>query len=265
MKTLSRPRLGVNIDHVATVRKARGEDYPDPVRAALLALEAGADSITAHLREDRRHICDADIENLKSHISAPLNLEMAPTDEMLRFVLQQKPDACCIVPERREEVTTEGGLNVVGLHNHLVPFVKELRSIPTIRISFFVEPQTEQLEAAAASGVDVVELHTGRYCRLHLAGDKDGSEEEWSHLVEAAAVASKLGLEVHAGHGLDFETAQRVSAIEEIAELNIGHFIVSEALFTGMPDVVKRMMAAMESGRNQSASNSYNGSLSQEA
>ena len=239
-----RVRLGVNIDHVATVRNARGGVHPDPVRAAREALAAGADGITAHLREDRRHITDPDIAALSDLCDAagrPLNLEMAVTEEMLAIALRHRPHAACLVPERREEVTTEGGLAVAGHEARIQPVVKAL-SDAGMRVSLFIEPSLEQVEAAHAVGAQVVELHTGRYC--HLSGDDQAVEFE--RLQTAAARAFDLGLEVHAGHGLDYATAAHMMAISEIRELNIGHFLIGEAVFVGLTPAIHRMRAAMD-------------------
>lgn len=236
-------RLGVNIDHVATVRNARGGVHPDPVRAAEEAIGAGADGITAHLREDRRHITDADIERLTalcSQAGKPLNFEMAVTDEMLAIALRHRPHAACLVPERREEVTTEGGLAVAGHEARIAPVVKAL-SDAGIRVSLFIEPSAEQVEAAAAVGAQVVEFHTGRYCHLHPA--ERGVELD--RLAAASAQADILGLEVHAGHGLDYDTAAEMLAIREIQELNIGHFLIGEAVFVGLAAAIRRMREAM--------------------
>ena len=240
-----RVRLGVNIDHVATVRNARGGVHPDPVRAAREALQAGADGITAHLREDRRHITDADIAALSAlcaEAGQPLNLEMAVTDEMLAIALRHKPHAACLVPERREEVTTEGGLAVAGHEARIGPVVRAL-SDAGIRVSLFIEPSAEQVAASAAIGASVIELHTGRYC--HLSPGERGAE--FDRLAAAAAQAAELGLEVHAGHGLDYLTAAEMMAIAEIRELNIGHFLIGEAVFLGLAEAVRRMRAAMDS------------------
>ena len=240
-----RVRLGVNIDHVATVRNARGGVHPDPVRAAREALQAGADGITAHLREDRRHITDADIAALSAlcaEAGQPLNLEMAVTDEMLAIALRHKPHAACLVPERREEVTTEGGLAVAGHEARIGPVVRAL-SDAGIRVSLFIEPSAEQVAASAAIGASVIELHTGRYC--HLSPGERGAE--FDRLAAAAAQAAELGLEVHAGHGLDYVTAAEMMAIAEIRELNIGHFLIGEAVFIGLAEAVRRMRAAMDS------------------
>jgi pyridoxine 5-phosphate synthase len=237
-------RLGVNIDHVATIRNARGGLFPDPVRAALLAANAGADGITAHLREDRRHISDIDIERLSRDIDLPLNLEMAATEEMLQIALRHRPHAACIVPEKREERTTEGGLDVVGGHNHLAPIVARL-SDAGIRVSLFIEADRRQLDAARALGAPVVELHTGAYCEAQ--GEERGRLLQ--RLVDAAKHAEAIGLECHAGHGLSYETVSPVAAIPTIAELNIGHFLVGEAIFVGLDTTIKRMRALMDEAR----------------
>jgi len=237
-------RLGVNIDHVATIRNARGIKHPDPVRAARLAAQAGADGITAHLREDRRHISDDDISRLSSEIDLPLNLEMAATDEMLKIALRHKPHAACIVPEKRAELTTEGGLDAVGGHNHLARFVRELVGAK-IRVSLFIDPDPAQLDAARALGAPVVELHTGAYCEA----EGEAHERELQRLVTAAAHAEALGLECHAGHGLSYETVGPVAAIPTIVELNIGHFLIGEAIFSGLDSAIKRMRAAMDKAR----------------
>ncbi|MFA5988874.1 MAG: pyridoxine 5'-phosphate synthase [Sphingomonas sp.] len=233
-------RLGVNIDHVATVRNARGSAWPDPVRAALLAAQAGADGITAHLREDRRHITDDDIARLTETLSIPLNLEMAATDEMLAIALKHRPHAACIVPEKRAERTTEGGLDAAGQHNHLVPMVSALRGA-NIRVSLFIEPDPRQIEAALRLGAPVVELHTGRYAEL--AGTERA--EELRRLNDAAALAAKNGIEVHAGHGLTFDNVAPIAAIAQVRELNIGHFLIGEAIFTGLGPAIARMRAEM--------------------
>lgn len=244
----SRLRLGVNIDHVATIRNARGGPHPDPVRAARMAAEAGADGITAHLREDRRHISDGDIERLATEIDLPLNLEMAPTDEMLAIALRHRPHACCLVPERREERTTEGGLDVAAAHNHIAPFVRDLAEAG-IRVSLFVEPDGVQLAVAKALGAHVVELHTGAFCEAVLAGDSGRQAVELARLTDAAREAARLGLEVHAGHGLSFDSVTPVAAIPEVVELNIGHFLVGEAIFTGLTAAITRMRALMDEAR----------------
>lgn len=241
-------RLGVNIDHVATVRNARGGTEPDPVRAALLAEKAGADGITAHLREDRRHITDGDISRLMEGLTLPLNLEMAATDEMLSIALRHKPHAACIVPERREERTTEGGLDAIGGHNHLQHFVRELGAAH-IRVSLFIEPDRRQLDAALRLGAPVVELHTGAYCEAAIAGDVGATERHLQRLRDAARHGTELGLEVHAGHGLTYATVTPVAGIPELRELNIGHFLIGEAIFIGLDSSVRRMRALMDEAR----------------
>ena len=237
-------RLGVNIDHVATVRNARGAGYPDPVRAALLAAEAGADGITAHLREDRRHITDDDIARLSAELPIPLNLEMAATDEMLAIALRHTPHAACIVPERREELTTEGGLDAAGQHNRLAPMVAALAKA-NIRVSLFIEPASAQIEAAIRLGAPVVELHTGKYAELSGAAQA----EELRRLADAAALAAKNGIEVHAGHGLTYDNVAPIAAIPQVRELNIGHFLIGEAILVGLTESVRRMRAAMDDAR----------------
>ena len=237
-------RLGVNIDHVATIRNARDGRHPDPVRAAKLAVGAGADGITAHLREDRRHISDHDITRLSEEIEVPLNLEMAATREMLDIALRHRPHAACIVPEKRQERTTEGGLDVVAGRAHLAPFVDAL-SAAGIRVSFFVEPDLVQLDAAVELGAPVVELHTGAYCEA----DGGARERELARIVEAAAHAETVGLECHAGHGLTYESVVPIAAIPTIVELNIGHFLIGEAIFGGLESSIKRMRARMDRTR----------------
>ena len=237
-------RLGVNIDHVATIRNARGGDFPDPVRAAHVAEEAGADGITAHLREDRRHITDRDIDRLMAEIALPLNLEMAATEEMLAIALAHKPHAACIVPEKREERTTEGGLDAAGQHNHLAYYVGKLGDAG-IRVSLFIEPSERQVEAALRLGVPVVEFHTGRYA--HVEGDEQSAELK--RIGDCAALAVKNGIEPHAGHGLTFDNVAPIAAIPQLAELNVGHFLIGEAIFTGLGDAVRRMRALMDSSR----------------
>ncbi|MGB3719292.1 MAG: pyridoxine 5'-phosphate synthase [Hyphomicrobiaceae bacterium] len=241
-------RLGVNIDHVATIRNARGGRHPDPLRAAHLAVEAGADGITAHLREDRRHISDNDIARLKAELTRPLNLEMAATDEMLSIALRHLPYACCLVPERREERTTEGGLDVAGGRQHLERFVAALKD-SGIRVSLFIEPEEKQIEAAAAIGADVIELHTGAYCERALEEDAKGLALEMERLRNAARIAAEAGLEVHAGHGLTYNTVSPVARIPQIVELNIGHFLIGEAIFGGLHSAVRRMRALMDEAR----------------
>ncbi len=238
-------RLGVNVDHVATVRNARGGLHPDPVRAALMAAAAGADGITAHLREDRRHISDHDIERLMAELKVPLNLEMAATKEMLAIALRHKPHAVCLVPEKRQERTTEGGLDVAAGHNHLAPFVRELVGAG-IRVSMFIEAEPRQLDASKSLGAPVVELHTGAYCEAPPGAER---ERHLQRLQTAAAHAARIGLECHAGHGLGYDTVEPVAAIPTIAELNIGHFLVGEAIFTGFDAAIRRMRAAMDHAR----------------
>ena len=241
-------RLGVNIDHVATIRNARGGDHPDPVRAARIAADAGADGITAHLREDRRHITDTDIDRLMAEIDLPLNLEMAATEEMLAIALAHRPHAACIVPERREERTTEGGLDAAGQHNHLAYYVDKLGATG-IRVSLFIEPDPRQLEAALRLGAPVVEFHTGRYA--HAEGEEKAAA--LSAVGECAALAVKNGIEPHAGHGLTFANVAPIAAIPHLAELNIGHFLVGEAIFTGLEASVRRMRALMDDARGTEA------------
>lgn len=241
-------RLGVNIDHVATIRNARGGAHPDPVLAAKIAAAAGADGITAHLREDRRHITDADIAALSAEIALPLNLEMAATDEMLTIALHHHPHAACIVPERREERTTEGGLDAAGQHNHLAPLVRRLGHA-RIRVSLFIEPDPVQLRAASALGAPVVELHTGAYAHAVIDGDGDRTARLLDRIREAARVGQEMGLEVHAGHGLTFDNVKPIAAIAGIAELNIGHFLIGEAIFTGLEPAIRRMRSLMDEAR----------------
>lgn len=237
-------RLGVNIDHVATIRNARGGSHPDPVRAAILAVEAGADGITAHLREDRRHISDHDIARLAAEVDRPLNLEMAATDEMLAIALKHRPHAACIVPERRQERTTEGGLDAAGQHSLLAPIVGALNDAG-IRVSLFIEPDARQLEAARGLGAAVVELHTGRYCHL----DGRARDQELARLARAAQDGNAMGLEIHAGHGLRFDNVGPVAAIPQMRELNIGHFLIGEAVFIGLSEAIARMRLAMAQAR----------------
>jgi pyridoxine 5-phosphate synthase len=241
-------RLGVNVDHVATLRNARGGARPDPVRAALLAIEAGADGITAHLREDRRHIRDEDMARLKAQISKPLNFEMAATDDMLRISLATKPHAVCLVPERRQELTTEGGLDVVGQHNALAPFIARL-SDAGIRVSLFIAADPRQIELAAKLKAPVIEIHTGAWCDAVVDGDREKAHAEWRRIVEGAKLAQAAGLEVHAGHGLDYDTAETISALPEIRELNIGYFMIGEAILVGLKETVRAMREAMDRGR----------------
>jgi len=239
-----RLRLGVNIDHVATIRNARGGAHPDPVRAAFAAAAAGADGITAHLREDRRHITDADIDALMGSLEIPLNLEMAATEEMLGIALAHRPHAACLVPEKREERTTEGGLDAAGQHNLLAYYVDKLGAA-NIRVSLFIEPDPGQIEAAIRLGAPVVEFHTGRYA--HVEGEERAAELR--RLADAAALAVKNGIEPHAGHGLTFDNVQAIAAIPQLAELNIGHFLVGEAIFTGIEASVRRMRALIDEAR----------------
>jgi pyridoxine 5-phosphate synthase len=243
-------RLGVNIDHVATIRNARGESYPDPARAAEVAMMAGADGITAHLREDRRHISDADIVALAALTrkrGKPLNFEMAATAEMEAIALAHCPHAACLVPEHREEITTEGGLDIAGLHNRIAPLVDTLRSAG-IRVSLFIEADPEQIAAAHRTGAQVVELHTGAYC-LAVRERSAAAPALLGALRSGAALAQSLGLEVHAGHGIDYETVGAVAAIPQLAELNVGHFLIGEAIFSGLDPAIRRMRALMDAAR----------------
>lgn len=240
----NRLRLGVNIDHVATIRNARGGEHPDPVRAAEIVAAVGGDGITAHLREDRRHIRDADIERIMAATNLPLNLEMAATDEMLEIALRHRPHAACIVPERREERTTEGGLDAAGQHNHLAPMVTRL-SEANIRVSLFIEPDPRQIEAAIRLKAPVVEFHTGKYA--HSEGEE--REAELRRIADAVALAAKNGIEPHAGHGLTFENVQPIAAIPQIAELNIGHYLIGEAIFIGLEESVRKMRTLMDLAR----------------
>ena len=240
----------MNIDHVATIRNARGGLHPDPVRAAKLAIAAGGDGITAHLREDRRHIRDEDIARLKAEISKPLNFEMAATEEMVAIAVKTRPHAACIVPEKRTERTTEGGLDAAGQRNQLGPVVGRLKQAG-IRVSLFVAPEPVQFEAAAALGAPVVEIHTGAWCEALAQGRKDLAEAEWRRIHDGARQAKGLGLEVHAGHGLDYASAETIAALPEIVELNIGHFLIGEAVFDGLADAVKLMRDAMDRGRRK--------------
>lgn len=242
---MSHLRLGLNIDHVATIRNARGGEHPDPLRAALMAERAGADGITAHLREDRRHIGDEDMEQLARSLSLPLNFEMAATDEMLAIALRHKPHACCLVPEKREERTTEGGLDAAGGHNHLKPFVAALQG-GGIKVSLFIEPDMAQLEGAASLGADIIELHVGPYCD---ATSEDRRRQELARIVSAAARAEELGLECHAGHGLTYDTVAPVARIATLTELNIGHFLIGEAIFVGLEESVRKMRHLMDAAR----------------
>lgn len=251
---MSRLRLGVNIDHVATIRNARGASYPDPVRAAEMAIAAGADGITAHLREDRRHISDADIEALAVIVrrrGRPLNFEMAVTAEMEAIALNHRPHAACLVPERREEVTTEGGLDMVKGHNTIAPVIGRLREAG-VRVSCFVDADASQVAAAKSAGAHVVELHTGAYCDAVRERSPE-AERLLAGLVAAAAEAERLGLEVHAGHGIDYETVKPIAAIPQVMELNIGHFLIGEAIFIGLPAAIARMRALMDEARAERA------------
>ena len=241
-------RLGVNIDHVATIRNARGGLHPDPVRAAHLVASAGADGITAHLREDRRHIRDDDMRRLKEEIGLPLNFEMAATAEMLKLCLEVGPHACCLVPENRNERTTEGGLDVAGQHNFLAPFVRELKDA-RIRVSLFVDPEPAQIEAAHSTGAPVIEIHTGAYYEAAAATEPARIEAEFEKIRAGAELGAKLGLEIHAGHGLTFHNVQPVAGIPQIVELNIGHFLVGEAVFMGLAEAVKEMKRLMQDAR----------------
>tara|TARA_B100000678_G_scaffold283146_1_gene282908 strand:+ start:976 stop:1731 length:756 start_codon:yes stop_codon:yes gene_type:complete len=241
-------RLGVNIDHVATIRNARGGDHPDPVRAAEIVAAVGGDGITAHLREDRRHIRDDDLKRIQDATDLPLNLEMAATEEMLKIALRHQPHAACIVPEKREERTTEGGLDAAGLHNQLAPIVTQLRDAG-IRVSLFIEAHPAQLEAAMRLGAPVVEFHTGEYAHAHERGDGEARAVELKRIADMAALAVKNGIEPHAGHGLTFENVQPIAAIPQLAELNIGHYLVGEAIFTGLEPAIRRMRELMDEAR----------------
>jgi pyridoxine 5-phosphate synthase len=241
-------RLGVNVDHVATVRNARGGRYPDPLRAAQIAIAAGADGITAHLREDRRHIRDDDMARLKAEITKPLNFEMAATDEMVAIALKTRPHAVCLVPERRAELTTEGGLDVVGQHNTLAPVIAKLVGAG-IRVSLFIAAAPAQIEMAARLRSPVIEIHTGAWCDALAEGRLKDAEAEFARIRDGARLAAGLGLEVHAGHGLNYETAEAIGAVPEFVELNIGHFLVGEAIMVGLGEAVRTMRAAMDRGR----------------
>jgi pyridoxine 5-phosphate synthase len=241
-------RLGVNIDHVATVRNARGGRHPDPVKAAEIAIAAGADGITAHLREDRRHIVDDDIARLKERLTKPLNMEMAATDEMVAIARKVRPHAVCIVPERRQERTTEGGLDAAGQRDNLRPAVTALAE-SGIRVSLFIAAEPAQIEAAVALRAPVIEIHTGAWCDALAAGNAAAAAAEFDRIARGATFAKNVGLEVHAGHGLDYLTAEKIAALPEIAELNIGHFMIGEAIFDGLESVVRAMRAAMDRGR----------------
>ena len=245
--TAPRLRLGVNIDHIATVRNARGGTLPDPVRGAVLAIEAGADGIPAHLREDRRHIRDEDIRRLMASISKPLNFEMAATEDMVAIALATQPHAACLVPEKRTERTTEGGLDVIGGHDHIRDATMRLTAAG-IRVSLFIEPSIAALEAAKSIGAPVVELHTGAWCEAVTVGSGT-APHEFERIRRAAEQAARLGIECHAGHGLDYATARIIAALPQVVELNIGHFLMGEALFVGLPDAIATMRAAMDAGR----------------
>ena len=243
-------RLGVNVDHVATVRNARGGRHPDPVKAAEIAIAAGADGVTAHLREDRRHIVDDDVIRLKACINKPLNLEMAVTQEMIGIACKLKPHAACIVPERRQERTTEGGLDASGQREALRAAVSELAAAG-IRVSLFIAAEPKQIEAAVAVGAPVIEIHTGAWCDALMAGDGAAAAAEFERITRGVMMGKNAGLEVHAGHGLDFITAERIAGLPEIAELNIGHFLIGEAIYSGLDSAVRTMRAAMERGRSR--------------
>ena len=240
------PRLGINIDHVATLRNARGENYPSPLRAALLCKEYGADGITAHLREDRRHIKDDDILEIKEKAGLPLNFEMAPTNEMIDIAIKTKPNACCIVPEKREEVTTEGGIDINKNRNNLVHSIEELKQ-NNIRVSLFIDPLEDQINASKEIGADIVEIHTGEFCNNVHHGLN--FESSFIKIKEASFLANKLGLEVHLGHGITFESVEMLAQIEEIKEFNIGHFIISESIFLGLKDTIKEFRRLIKKGR----------------
>ncbi|MCL9999200.1 MAG: pyridoxine 5'-phosphate synthase [Erythrobacter sp.] len=246
--TPSHLRLGVNIDHVATIRNARGGDHPDPVRAAEIVAAVGGDGITAHLREDRRHIRDEDLARIQAATNLPLNLEMAATAEMLAIALRHKPHAACIVPEKREERTTEGGLDAAGMHNTLVPICEELRAAG-IRVSLFIEADERQLDAALRLGAPVVEFHTGEYAHAFLDNDAERVTRELRRITDMAALAAKNGIEPHAGHGLTFDNVQPIAAIPQIAELNIGHYLIGEAVFVGLEGAIRRMRELMDAAR----------------
>lgn len=251
MNTIANPgrlRLGVNIDHVATIRNARGGDHPDPVRAAEIVAAVGGDGITAHLREDRRHIRDEDLARIQAATDLPLNLEMAATEEMLEIALRHKPHAACIVPEKREERTTEGGLDAAGQHNRLVPIVTRLREAG-IRVSLFIEAEERQLDAAQRLGAPIVEFHTGEYAHAGMDGDAEHEARELARIARMAALAADMGIEPHAGHGLTYENVKPIAAIPQLAELNIGHYLVGEAVFVGLESAVLRMRELMDEAR----------------
>lgn len=244
----SRLRLGVNIDHVATIRNARGGDHPDPVRAAEIVASVGGDGITAHLREDRRHIRDEDLKRIQDATDLPLNLEMAATDEMLEIALRHKPHAACIVPEKREERTTEGGLDAAGQHNRIAPIAARLAD-EGIRVSLFIEAEERQLEAALRLGAPVVEFHTGEYAHAILDGDREKTASELKRIGDMSALAAKNGIEPHAGHGLTYDNVQPIAAIPQLAELNIGHYLIGEAVFCGLEEAVRKMRTLMDDAR----------------
>lgn len=248
MTALNPLRLGINIDHVATVRNARGGHLPDPLRAARLAEAAGADGITAHLREDRRHIRDVDVERLATELTRPLNFEMGATEEMIALAERLKPHAACLVPEKREERTTEGGLDVVGQEAHLTPVIARLRAAGC-RVSLFIEPDEAPIAMAAKLGAPVIELHTGSWCHAVIDGEAAKAEAEFQRLANGAALGAKLGLEVHAGHGLDYDTARTLARVPAFVEFNIGHFLIGEAIFIGLEEAIRRMRQAMDEGR----------------
>ena len=248
MESIKKLRLGVNIDHVATVRNARGSAYPDPVRAAIIAQEAGADGITAHLREDRRHIVDQDIASIIKAINIPLNFEMAATDEMQKIASAHQPHAVCIVPEKREERTTEGGLDVVKEEKKLAHFITPLRNKGS-RVSIFIAADENQIRAASRIGAQVVELHTGAYCDLHYEKSFEEKDAELIRLKDMASLAYSLGLEVHAGHGLTYETVTKIAELPEVVELNIGHFLIGESVFIGLKEAILRMRELMDKAR----------------
>ena len=250
MSSTEKLRLGVNIDHVATVRNARGGDYPDPLRAAKIAEDAGADGITAHLREDRRHISDADIEGLMEILSVPLNFEMAATEEMQKIALRHKPHAVCIVPEKREERTTEGGLEVAREENKLAHFIAPLREAGS-RVSIFIAADPRQIEAANRIGAEVIELHTGAYCDAYVEGRTEEADAELIKLRDMATFAHSLGLEVHAGHGLSYDTVSPLAALPEVRELNLGHFLIGEAIFLGLKPAIIEMRRLMDDARSE--------------
>jgi pyridoxine 5-phosphate synthase len=247
---MERLRLGVNIDHVATIRNARGGRHPDPVRAAKLAIAAGADGVTAHLREDRRHIRDDDIARLKAEIDKPLNFEMSATDEMLGIALKTKPHAVCLVPEKRTERTTEGGLDAAGQHNQLAPYVARLHDAG-IRVSLFITGDARQIEAAARLRSPVVEIHVGAWCDALSEGKREVADAEWQRILAGAKLAHELGVEVHAGHGLDYASAEMIASLPQVVELNIGHFLIGESVFEGLAETIKFMRAAMDRGRKK--------------